>query len=329
MDRSIQWMNYDEPPLAAARAHSKLLSFKLIWRYPIFLLAFGPPAFKPGTLNVDTSQAHFDFWNILQVGLLFVIAIRAIYRLTSAHSITLPRQTKSILRLAFFLALLFLLSVSYSPGIAISFEMLVLFVLTLICVVEFLDDVYNTPPDWFQFLFAIRFIYLLLLLAVLICLPIVPQFVLTGLGGRIRLLGGSVVDMTLVCPVIVIISAYTFLNTLESKTKSTLCFLAGGAGMLAGRVRGAETCVFLVLVALAFQWAKINRRFAEIFIAGTLSFLLVLGLVGAFAGDRIWTAFNRGEDTDSLVTASGRNSACAPGQVRYQYTRRTEWSGRH
>jgi len=150
-----------------------------------------------------------------------LIATRAIYRLVSNRKILLPRQTRTVLILAFSLVTLFLISIGYSPGRTVSAEYLILFVLTLICVIEFLVDVYQNPPDWMRFLLELRFICLVLLCMVIAVLPFEPAWVLGVVEGHgFRLIGGQVGSMDVMCPIIAIVSAYCFLHKLESKTKS-------------------------------------------------------------------------------------------------------------
>jgi hypothetical protein len=60
-------------------------------RYPIFLLAFGPPIFR--SEGIDATKGVIDFWTILQVALLGVVAFRAILRFTSAESVYIPKGT--------------------------------------------------------------------------------------------------------------------------------------------------------------------------------------------------------------------------------------------
>src|ERR1035437_4551858 len=152
MQQSARWIDSNDYEVPGAQ-HPRRLSFlKFLMRYPIFLLAFGPPIFRSrgALVGVDTSQAHFDFWSIFQVGWISLIALRAILRLAAARSILIPKQIRSILKLAFFLGLLLLASVAYSPGRIVSAEFTILYFLILICVVEFIVDAYRNPPDWMQ-----------------------------------------------------------------------------------------------------------------------------------------------------------------------------------
>jgi hypothetical protein len=256
----------------------------------------------------DTSQAHFDAWSILQVGWLLLIAVRAIMRLSSERLIHIPKQVRSILKYPFFLGLLYLVSVTYSPGRIVSAEYCVLYFLFFICFFEFLVDIYRNPPDWIQCLFYLRFISLLLLGLIILVLPIEPTLVMNIVpGAGIRILGGTVAAMALICPIIAIISAYSFLHTLEPRTRAALFLLVGLAGTLPTQVRGAEISLFLVLVLLIAVSPKTGRRSTYLFIAGSTAFILVLGLiVGTVGGVRVWSKFNRGQDNEGIVTLSGR-----------------------
>src|SRR5580698_3278499 len=160
MRQSARLMNNSESGLPAVYASRRLSALRFFLRYPIFLLAFGPPIFRVQTIGTDTSQSHFDIWSVLQVGWISMISLRAIFRLTSARSILIPNQIRSILRLAFFLGVIFLASVAYSPGRLVSMEFSILYFMTLICVIEFIVDTYSDPPDWIQCLFQLRFVAL-------------------------------------------------------------------------------------------------------------------------------------------------------------------------
>jgi hypothetical protein len=293
----------------SVRTPRRLSFFRFLQRYPLFLLALGPPIFKPPVVGVDTSQAHADIWNFVQVGFLFLIALRAVLRLATSRSTLIPRQSRSILKYAFFLGLLFVVSVTYSPGRTVSAEFCVLYFFTLICITEFIVDAYQNPPDWMQSLLQLRLIALLLFIVVLLTLPIKPALVLSVVpGAGIRLLGGAVAPVALICPMIAITSAYCFSHSLESKLRSTLFFLAGVAGVAITQVRGAEVSLVIVLVAVAIGWAKTSARAAYILIAGTMASFLLAGVVVALiGGGRVWNTFNRNQETASILTGSGRS----------------------
>jgi O-antigen ligase len=282
----------------------------LFVRYPIFLLALGPPIFRPADANagVNAAQAHFDLWNLFQVVWISLIALRAIIRLTRARTIFIPRQVRFVLILAFFLNLLFFVSVSYSPGPIISTEFSVLYFFTLVCVVEFVVDVYRDPPNWMKLVFQLRLISFLLLAAVLVAIPLASTFVFVILpGAGIRLTGGAVAPVTVICPFISIISAYSFLHSLEPRIRSFLFFLVGLAGTAISQTRGAEIALFLMLVAIVLGWARLKRQSAHLFIAGLMASILIgTVIVGAIGGESIWKIFNRGGDTENVMTGSGR-----------------------
>jgi len=260
------------------------------------------------TVAGDTSQAHFDFWSVYQVGWISLIALRAILRLASARSIRIPKQIRSILRYAFFLGLLFLVSVAYSPGRIVSLEFSILYFLTLICVVEFIVDTYREAPDWLQCIFQLRLVSLMLFGAVLLTLPFAPSLVMAIVpGAGIRLLGNAVGSTPVLCPIIAIISAYSLLHSLESRVRATGFFLVGLAGTLMTQSRGTEVALFIVLAILSLGWAKKSRRSAYILIfAVAASILLAAAVVGSIGGGRIWNAFNRGQDVAGIANASGR-----------------------
>jgi hypothetical protein len=308
MMQSARWIDSSEYARPVVHASKRLSFLRFFLRYPIFLLAFGPPQFKGSGVLTDTSQAHFDIWNIISVGWISVIALRAILRLAATRSILIPKQIRSILKFLLFLGLLFTVSVIYSPGRVISAEFCVLYFLTLICVIEFIVDVYRDPPNWMQCIFQLRLVALLLSAVVLVTLYFEPSFVMSVVPGTgIRLLGGSVANMALYPETIAIISAYTFLNSLESRVRSMLFFLVGLAGTLIAQSRGVEISLLVVLLAIAIGWAKMSKRSAYIFVVGLMASILIGGVViGSIGVERIWRAFNRGEDSGNLLTGNGR-----------------------
>lgn len=314
---------------AAARAGNKKAIFssvsgprrmstiRFFLSYPMFLLAFGPPEFKPPVIGVDTSQAHFDVWNVFQVGWISAIALRAIIRLTTARSIVMPRQIRSVLKIAFILGVLFAVSVLYSPGRVISAEYCVLYFLNLACVVEFIAGAQRNPPDWIQCIFQLRLVALLLVAAVLLTLFVAPILVLHQDG---RLMGGAIASMPFYCPIIAIISAYTFLHSLESRVRAGLYFMFGVAGTVVTQTRGAELSLAFILLMIGVSWAKRGRRSAHLAVSGTMALAVLAGaLVAIFGADTIWQDFNRGQGADTLVTASGRTGVWED-QVMYCVT---------
>jgi len=135
MNESARWIGSSEANFPAIQPSGRLSFLRFLFRYPVFLLAFGPPIFRPldAYNGVDTSQSHFDFWSILQVGWIVSIATWSILRLAYARSILVPKQVRSILKYAFFLGLVFVVSVSYSPGPTVSAELSIVYFLTLSC----------------------------------------------------------------------------------------------------------------------------------------------------------------------------------------------------
>jgi len=249
-----------------------------------------------------------DFWAFIQVGLLCAISARAIWRLSSAQSIRIPKQVRSIYKMAFFLGLLFLASSVYSTSRLVSAAYSILYILTMICVVEFIVDANKYPPNWMQCLFHLRLIALLLFVAILLTLTFYPSIVMAVIPGvGIRLGGGAVAPVTVICPMIAIISAYTFLHSLESRARSVLFFMVGLTGTLITQGRGCEFALFLSFAILGIGWAKTGRRSAYVFISGLMASILLSGmLLGAIGGGRIWNTFNRGQNAQDIASASGR-----------------------
>jgi O-antigen ligase len=107
---------------------------------------------------------------------------------------------------------------------------------------------------------------------------------------------------------IAIISAYAFLYSLESRVKSTVLFLIGFAGTLTGQSRGSELSLILCLVILGAAWAKTNKRAAFIFTFSLIVSILFSGaVVASIGGGRIWNTFNKGENIQTIESASGRS----------------------
>jgi len=86
---------------------TRLSFLRFLQRYPIFVLAFGPPLFRSAA--IDATKGKIDFWSILQVGLLSSIALRATLRLAFARAVFIPKRLQSVLKYAFFLGLLLLM----------------------------------------------------------------------------------------------------------------------------------------------------------------------------------------------------------------------------
>jgi O-antigen ligase len=305
MMQPARWI--DENKLTGVRPGKRLSFVNFLKRYPIFLLAFGPPIFRPHG-GIDATKGVIDFWAFFQVVFLAAISSRAIFRLMAVESILIPKQIRSILKYAFFLGLLYLASATYSPSRPVSAAYSILYILAWICVAEFLVDAYKNPPDWMQCLFSLRLISLLLLALAFLTLPFKPDMVMSfepGIG--IRIMGGTIAPVGSAASIIAIISAYTFLHSLESKGRSVVLFLVGLAGTLITQSRGAELALFLCLAILFAGWAKTSKRSAYIFISGFMAFVLFSGVViGVAGGGRLWNTFNRGQDAAGIASASGR-----------------------
>ena len=288
------------------------------FRYPIFLLAFGPPVFKTTVVGVDTSQAHFDLWNVFQVAWVSAVALRAMLRLASYKPILVAKEVRGILKPAFILGLLFAGSVTYSSGRIVSAEYAVLYFLTWICVAEFIVDAFRTPPDWFECLLQLRMAALVLMGMVMATLFVAPALVLYVQPGEgVRLMGGTVANMALYPEVVAIISAYTFLHSLESRVRAGLLFTVGAAGSMFTQTRGVEIALPVILLVMTVGWAKKSKRRAYFAASGlTAATLVVAAIAGMVGGGRIWETFNRGEDLATIATASGRTGVWAD-QIQY------------
>lgn len=285
---------------------------KFFVRYPIFLLAFGPPIFR--THGIDATQGKIDFWSVLQVGWLFLIAVRAIRRLLSARLILIPKQIQSILRLAFILGLLYLASAIYSPSPAISAAYSVLYLLTMICVLEFIVDTYQNSLSWVECLFQLRRVSLLLL--ILVALTILfhtsgSYEVLPGEG--VRSIGSSVASLSLVSPIICIVSAYSFQYLLEPRGRAFFLFLVGLGAELFSQSRFSEGALLLCLLLTFLPWVwSASRRRAYARIAGFVTFAtLACAAVGVIGRERIWTIFNKGQSSEAIQSFSGRTEMWA------------------
>ena len=310
MRQSGQSIENGESESAVFRPTGKLSYLKLLLRYPVLLLAFGPPVLRSHYLpvaDVDATWPHFDYWSVFQVALPFLVAARAAYRLAFAHSIVIPRTSRIILGLAFFLWALFAISCLYSPRPLATIAFAFLYLLNLICVFEFLVDVYHNPPDWMQFVFGLRFVCLALLGLLLLVLPFKPQLVTISTGYGIRLLGGGICAVYIVCPVIAIISAYSFLHSLESKISSAFFFLASAAALVASQWRGAEISLILVLILLVIDWARMRKHFAIKVTTVAVTIALLIGLaLAVFGSHRVWVALTHNQDREVLLGGSGR-----------------------
>jgi hypothetical protein len=182
-----------------------------------------------------------------------------------------------------------------------------LYFLNLICVLEFLIDVYRNPPDWMQFVFGLRFICLALFGLLLLVLPFKPQLAIITTGYGIRLLGGGICSVYIVCPVIAIISACSFLHSLESKILSAFFFLASTIALIASQWRGAEISLILVLIVLGIEWARTGKHLVIKISMIAVTAVLLTGLVLAmFGSHRVWVAVSHNQIGGDLLGGSGR-----------------------
>jgi len=287
---------------------AKRYSFpQFLLRYPVFLLAFGPPIFRSNA-GIDATKGVLDYWSLVQVGLVSLVALRAIYRLARTSSIIINKQIMSIIKYAFIIGILFLVSTAYSTNRLVSVAYAMLYLFTWISVVDFLVDAYVNPPDWMQCLINLRFIALILFGVVLFTLTFDPTIVVAYLPGvGIRLIGGAVAPVTVICPVVTIVSAYMLLYSFESKVRSMIFIIVGLAGTMITQSRGSEIALFVSLAFLLFTWSKNTPRSAYLFLSALCSSILLISLViGLFGGGRIWNLFNRGQSIQGIESASGR-----------------------
>jgi hypothetical protein len=306
MNQSVPVFN-NQFELLKQPSSEKLSFWKFFLRYPIFLLAFGPPIFRPGS-GIDATRGEIDFWALFQIIWIGAIAARAIFRLASAHLILIPRRVRSVFRSAFLLGLFFLASAEYSPSRFVSAAYAVIYFLTTICAVEFVVDIQKNSFDWMQCLFHLRMVFFLLMCLVIITIFIDPNIVMAWLPGvGIRLLGGTVAPVGVICPFMAVISIYSFLFSLESKARSAFFFMAGLAGTLITQSRGCELAFLASLALIGFFWSGTSRRNNYLFIASSFaSVLLGSAVLAVGGGDRIWNIFNRGQSIEGIESVSGR-----------------------
>jgi O-antigen ligase len=118
--------------------------------------------------------------------------------------------------------------------------------------------------------------------------------------------------MSLICAVMVIVSAYTFQYALEPRRRSIFYFLVGMAGTVFTRSRTGEIALLLSLAILSLEWARSGRRAAYALISGFMAFILLFGAFVASAGEgHIWYIFNRGQSAEGIESASGRTEMWA------------------
>jgi len=293
--------------VAGIQRIKRLPFFQFFFRYPIFLLAFGPPIFRHST-GIDVTKGIVDIWAYIQVGWISMFSFRALFRLVTAKSIYIPKRIQVVLNMAFSLGILYMVSAAYSPARLVSAAYAIFYILAWICAAEFIIDVYRNPPNWIQCLFQLRTVCLILFILVVITLPFEPDFVMPVAAGRhIRLFGGAVAPMTAICPIIAIISAYAFFYSLESKSRSIVFFAAGLGGTLITQARSSELALLLSLLIIVITRARVGRRTAYLFTSGFIFSMLLTGILMGFIGfDRIWNYFNRGQELQGIESASGR-----------------------
>jgi len=285
----------------------RISAFKFFKIYPIFLLAFGPPLFRP-LRGVDITQGQVDIWSYFQVGLIVLVSVPAILRIVVADTITIPIQVRTVLRLAILLGLLFVLSAVYTTDRLTTVAYSICYFLTLICMVEFIAQVCRNPPNWMQCLYQLRLIAFILLVLVFLTLFFDSGLVMNfEVDAGIRFLGGGVAPISIICPIITIISAHALLHNLESRIQSVFSLIVGLAGTLITRSRGSEVALLFALAIVVMFWARLSRRTMYVFISGFILFILLSGVFVGFIGtERIWSIFNRGEDISGIESASGR-----------------------
>jgi len=261
MNQLPSGMNKGMYSVAGIQRIKRIPIFQFFFRYPIFLLTFGPPIFRHST-GIDVTKGIVDIWAYIQVAWISMFAFRALIRLVTAKSIYIPKRIQVVLNMAFSLGILYMVSAAYSPARFVSAAYAVLYILAWICAAEFVVDVYRNPPNWIQCLFQLRTVCLVLFILVVITLPLEPDFVIAGGGHLVRLFGGAVAPMTIICPVIAIISAYAFFYSLESKSRSFVFFAAGLGGTLVTQARSSELALLLSLLIIVITRARVGRRAA-------------------------------------------------------------------
>jgi len=286
-------------------ARMPFISF--LMRYPIYLLAFGPPTFR-SSVGIDATKGVLDVWAFIQAFWIAAITFISIYRILTAGIIYIPQKIRNILILATILGLLFSLSALYSPSRSVSFAYSLLYFMTLISIIAFIADAYISPPDWMQCLLYMRRIMLVLYAMIIIALIVDPKEVMVYIPGvGIRLGGGTIAPISLVCPTIAIISAYYIVYSLEPKAKSIIYFVSAFAGTLITQSRGAELTLLLPLVIVGVLWASSSKRSSYLFISSALTLLVSTVLAVAYiGGERVWNLINRNQSLEGIKSASGR-----------------------
>lgn len=308
-DVTVERSVHTEPPISdtfspAGRRIRSLFGFML--RYPIFLLAFGPPVLRTGKVGTDTSQAHADVWSVLQVAWIGAVTANALYRLRS--KILIPPRIQLIIRTGLLLGLLFAISVLYSPGRTISAEFAMIYFMTWAVIVQFVSDSYTNSIDWTVALRALRAVCLSSYILILVVLVVSPGMVFTTENGQtLRLTGGAVGSTVILGPVIEFLSLYFLLHKIDKPKKGSFFVVFGVIGTLASASRGAIIATLLIMAVIAFVWASDSsarrlRLTTSLLVMSAIAIVVVI----VIGGDKLWTVFNRGESTADIEQASGR-----------------------
>jgi O-antigen ligase len=190
----------------------------------------------------------------------------------------------------------------------------VFYFLTIICVLEFIVDAYRNPLNWVESLFQLRRItlFLLILVALTILFHTSDAYEVSP-GAGVRTIGGSVASLSLISPIISIVSAYSFLYRLEPRGRALFLFSVGLGGELISRSRFSQAALFLCLLLAFLPWVwNASRRRAYARITGFMTFAaLACAAVGIIGRERIWTIFNKGQSSKTIESLSGRTEIWA------------------
>jgi hypothetical protein len=167
---------------------------------------------------------------------------------------------------------------------------------------------YRTPPDWMQCIFQLRLVALILTGLVFVTLLVAPEMVMRVTAGvGIRLSGGTIGPVGYLCPLIAIVSAFAWLERLESRVRAGFYFGIGVAGTFLAQSRGFEICLLLILAVLVVGRARKRRSAAQMLIAASLAAVLLLSfLLTVVNGEQIWSTLNHGQSAAEIASASGR-----------------------
>lgn len=293
--------------LDASRTGRNRSTLRFLLRYPIFLLALGPPVLRTAGVGTDTSQAHADLWSVLQVTWIGAVAANAIYRIRS--SMFIPPQVQGIIRTALLLGVLFAVSILYSPGRTVSAEFALLYFMTWVVVVQFVSDTYTNTQDWIEALRALRRVCVSSYLLIIAVFIISPSMVFTTENGQaFRLTGGAVGSTVILGPVIAFISLYFLLHKLDKSPKNLALVIFGVFGTLASASRGAIFAMLVVMAMISFLWATDSATRRLKLTTSILVLLATSALATLVVGsEKIVTAFHRGQSTAEIAQGSGRS----------------------